>query len=74
MKENHSNGLEAIVEQTLEELKREQGKGFQLNLAELERRTGISRSKLRGLKENNFLGGPHGRTGSTATTTVLSGS
>ena len=73
MNENYSNGLEHIVAQALEELKREQGKDFQLNLAELERRTGVSRAKLRRMKENNFLGVPHARTGSTAQTTVLSG-
>ena len=73
MNENYSNGLENIVAQALEEMKREQGKDFQLNLAELERRTGVSRAKLRRLKENDFLDGPHGRTGSTAKATVLSG-
>ena len=54
----------------------EQGENFSLskiNLAELERRTGISRSRLQRLKENNFIVKPHGRTGQKATATVLTG-
>ena len=44
------NGLEPIIAQAIEEIKQEQGKSFDLskiNLAELQRRTGISRAKLR---------------------------
>ena len=43
MKETIGNGLDSIVAQAIEEMKAEQGAGFQLehlNLAELERRTG----------------------------------
>ena len=57
MKEIQSNGFEAIIAQAIEEMKVEQGKKFSLehiNLAELERRTGISRGKLRRLKKNQF--------------------
>ena len=57
MKEVQSNGLNNIITQAIEEMKVEQGSKFSLqniNLAELERRTGVSRSRLRRLKENNF--------------------
>lgn len=55
--ENNSNGLQAIVSQALATLKEKNGKNFDLqkvNLAELQRMTRISRSRLRRLKENNF--------------------
>ena len=70
------NDLQKIITQSLEEMKREQGEKFSLqavNLAELERRTGISRSKLRTLKKNGFRVQPHGLTGRKATVTVLTG-
>ena len=54
MKELISNGLDTIVSQALEEMKAELGELFRLetvNLAELQRRTGISRSKLRRWKK-----------------------
>ena len=57
MKEISSNGLSPIIAQAIEEMKAEQGKNFSLekiNLAELERRTGLSRAKLRRLKEHGF--------------------
>src|SRR5699024_12204171 len=60
------NDLQKIITQAINEIKQEQGENFKLdkiNLAELERRTGISRSRLRQLKENNFIVTPHGRTG-----------
>jgi len=46
-----------IIAQAIEEMKAEWGDTFsleQVNLAELERRTGISRGKLRRLKKNGF--------------------
>ena len=76
MKESKSNGLENIISQAIEEMKSEQGNNFSLeriNLAELERRTGISRSKLRRLKANNINEKPHGLVGQKQQTTVLSG-
>ena len=76
MKESKSNGLENIISQAIEEMKSEQGNNFSLeriNLAELERRTGISRAKLRRLKANNFNEKPHGLVGQKQQTTVLSG-
>ena len=59
------NDLQKIITQAINEIKQEQGENFNLakiNLAELERRTGLSRSRLRHLKENNFIVTPHGRT------------
>jgi transposase len=53
-----------------------QGDSFSLdkvNLAELERRTGISRARLRRLKQNNFQPMPHGNKGRKADYTVLTG-
>ena len=52
MGEKH-NDLTEIIAQTLSEMKMEQGEKFdpdKVNLAELERRTGISRAKLRRIK------------------------
>lgn len=46
------NDLKRTITQALDEMKKEQGDTFDLkdiNLAELERRTGISRAKLRRL-------------------------
>lgn len=70
------NDLQEIITHAINEIKQEQGEKFspaKINLAELERRTGISRSRLRRLKENNFIVTPHGRTGQKATSTVLTG-
>ena len=70
------NDLQEIITQAINEIKQEQGENFNLakiNLAELERRTGLSRSRLRHLKENNFIVTPHGRAGQKATATVLTG-
>ena len=44
-----------------------------MNLAELARRTGLSRFKLRTLKKNGFTVKAHGLVGRKAETTVLSG-
>lgn len=57
---------EAKIKQALDEMKAEAGDGFSLekvNLAELERRSGVSRMRLRRLKKNNFAFKPHGNTG-----------
>lgn len=57
MKETSGNGYVPIIAQAIEEMKAAQGDSFsleQINLAELERRTGISRGKLRRLKKNGF--------------------
>ncbi len=72
----HSNDLQEILTQAIDAMKSELGDKFTLesiNLADLERRTGITRSRLRRLKANGFIVKPHGRTGIKATTTVLTG-
>ena len=71
-----NNDLTGIIAQALNEMKSDLGDKFDLekvNLAELERRTGISRGKLRRLKDNDFVDKPHGRTGRKAASTVLTG-
>lgn len=76
MKETSSNGLAPIIAQAIEEMKAEQGKNFSLekiNLAELERRTGITRVKLRRLKKNGFVDKPHALKGRRHSDTLLSG-
>ena len=76
MKEDNCNGFEAIIAQAIEEMKDEQGNKFSLeriNLAELERRTGVSRARLRTLKKNSFAVAPHALTGRKAAKTVLTG-
>ncbi len=73
---DNSNDLQAILSQAISQMKSELGKKFDLdkiNLAELGRRTGISRSKLRRFKENDFIIPPHALIGRKADNTVLSG-
>ena len=75
MGEKH-NDLTEIIAQTLNEMKKEQGDKFDLdkiNLAELERRTGITRAKLRRLKSTGFVDQPHALTGRKADNTLLTG-
>ena len=65
-----------IVSRALEEMKAEQGEKFSLetvNLAELKRRTGLSRAKLRKMKRDGFKRKRHGSAGKTAPVTVLTG-
>lgn len=65
-----------IIAQALDEMKHELGNKFSLekiNLAELERRTGISRSRLRRLKANGFQDKPNGNSGKKSQKTVISG-
>lgn len=57
-------------------MKEEQGDSFSLdtiNLAELGRRTGITRARLRKLKKDGFEIRPHGNKGRRADFTILSG-
>ena len=57
-------------------MQKEQGKDFDIekvNLAELERRTGISRSRLRTLKSKGFKTAEHGLSGRKAESTILTG-
>ena len=74
MIEENRNDLQSILTQTLNELKDELGEKFNINsinLAELQRRTGISREKLRGLKTNGFIVKPHGLCGKTSNNNVI---
>ena len=76
MNEQERNDLQETISQALLELKAETGEGFDLekvNLAELERRTGISRKKLRKLKVDGFIVKPHGLSGRKKGQTVLTG-
>ena len=76
MNENNSNGLQTIITQVIEEMKSEQGDKFdinRINLAEMERRTGMTRAQLRRLKKNDFQITPHALTGRKADTTIISG-
>ena len=71
-----TNDLNEIITQTISEIKLELGEKFnsdKINLAELERRTGFSRAKLRRLKGNGFIDMPHDRTGLKGDKTVLTG-
>ena len=61
MNENNSDKLS--LSQALELIKKQNKENFsnaKVNLAELERLTGITRAKLRRLKKNNFQEVPHG--------------
>ena len=76
MNNQNSNDLSEIIARALNEMKLEAGDSFDLekvNLAELERRTKISRKKLRKIKEDGFVIKPHGLLGTQKTNTVLSG-
>lgn len=76
MKELKSNGFHDIIAQAIEEMKSEQGENFSLdriNLAELERHTGVSRAKLRRLKQNGFADVPHALHGRRSRQTILTG-
>ena len=75
MNELKSNGVESIIAHAIAEMESEIGKKLtsqEINLAELQRRTGISRGRLRRLQKNNFVDKPHGRYGLKAPKTLLS--
>ena len=70
------NDFKRTITQALDEMKKKQGDSFdtsKVNLAELERRTGISRAKLRRLKKDGFVFRDHGRKGLKSKSTVLTG-
>ena len=72
----NDNDLHVSLAQALQDMKMEQGEEFDpsaINLAELQRRTGISRAKLRWLKSNNFKDMPHALTGKKSVKTVMTG-
>ena len=75
MKEN-DNDLTEILAQVLNEMKEELGDKFNLdtiNLAEVGRRWGISRARLRLIKQNGFVIKPHGLKGRHPKVTLLTG-
>lgn len=68
--------MNPAVAKAIEQMMAEQGDQFSLekiNLAELERRTGISRAKLRRMKRHNFEDTEHALKGRKTATTLLSG-
>ena len=76
MNDNERNDLQMIITHALLDMKAEAGDSFDINkvnLAELERRTGISRKRLRKLKEDGFVVKPHGLSGTKKEKTVLTG-
>lgn len=76
MKEILSNGSANSIAQAIEEMKTEQVESFSLdhiNLAELARRSGVSRGKLRRLKRNGFQDLPRATKGRKHAVTKLSG-
>lgn len=75
MEEKH-NDLTEIIAHALNEMKKENGEKFnpdKVNLAELERSTGVSRSKLRRIKKSGFIDLPHALTDRKAEHTLLTG-
>lgn len=76
MNDKELNSLQEMITHSLEVIKKKMGNGFSLekvNLAEMERLTGLSRSKLRTLKAQGFVVKPHGNTGKKHKVTVLTG-
>ena len=74
MKGIQSNGFLPIIAQAIAEMEELHGEfaGInEINLAELGRRTGISRAKLRRLKANGFCETPHGLIGQRLLNAVL---
>lgn len=76
MKDLYDKQEEARINKAIEEMKAEAGESFslqKLNLSELERRCGVSRARLRRLKENGFVFKPHGNTGKVSPQRGLTG-
>ncbi|OUO25803.1 hypothetical protein B5F88_19320 [Flavonifractor sp. An306] len=68
--------MSPVVAKAIEQMMAEQGDKFSLekvNLAELKRRTGISRARLRRMKEHGFEDTEHATKCRKASTTLLSG-
>ena len=76
MRANEIDNLNETIAQALRQMKAEQGEKFSLkkvNLAELSRRTGISRKRLRNARKHGFKIPAHGNTGRKKDKTVLTG-
>ena len=70
------DGLQEIIDGALADMAAEAGGSFDpqgCNLAEFCRKTGLSRQRARTIKANGFKAKPHGRLGTKAAKTVLSG-
>lgn len=73
---NSNDSAMDIIAQVLEEMKVSMGDDFsydKVNLAEIQRRTGLSRQRLRTLKKKGFKELPHGNTGKSPRGSVLDG-
>ena len=73
---NERSDLQEIIDKALKDMAEDAGGELDLacfNLAEFQRRTGLSRSKARTLKSKGFRATPHGRTGQKAAVTVMTG-
>ena len=69
------NDLQTTISQAIQEMEVEAGKKLtpnEVNLAELGRRTGITRKKLRKLKEQGFVVKPHASLGKKSKKTKIS--
>lgn len=76
MKDLFDQQEQARVTKAIAEMREEAGDSFsleKLNLAELERRTNVTRSRLRRLKDNGFVFRPHGNTGKASPRNGLTG-
>lgn len=76
MKKPNFAAMNPEVAKAIGRMMAEQGENFSLekvNLAELARRTGLSRQKLRRMKQHNFEDTQHASKGKKASTTLLSG-
>ena len=74
MKQPNFAAMSPVVAKAIEQMMAEQGDKFSLekvNLAELKRRTGISRARLRRMKEHGFEDTEHAAKGRKASTTRL---
>ena len=73
---NERSDLQEIIDNAIAEMSAEAGRALgpdEVNLAELGRKTGLTRSRLRTLKSKGFRVTPHGRTGHRSESTVMTG-
>ena len=70
------NDIQKMITQVLEEIKGAEGENFcldKVNLALISRKTGLSRSRLRRIKENGFIVPEHRSKGKALGSGLLSG-
>ncbi|WP_303132835.1 IS21 family transposase [uncultured Olsenella sp.] len=73
---NERNDLQDIIDKALSDMAEDAGHPIDLadvNLAELRRRTGLTRSRLRTIQKNGFKVRPHANTGRKAGVTKMTG-